>query len=108
MLQTFTKDQLEEIQNEKIRKLRINLQEEGIGSAMVGKRLVTVGDHDCSFNNWKEFLIAQIFDMGLNRFCEKTGWFKNELIENLANNPEDDSMWLDEAEQFFDAMEANY
>lgn len=58
------------------------------------------------YASWKEFLIAQIFIMGLKDFEKYTDWDERELIEQLAEIEDpDDDYWKQAAIDYFGGIE---
>lgn len=107
MWQTLNPDQIKLIKEQKQVEEQKSLAEDGISSAYEGNKLVTVGSGDRDYYDWKHFIVAQILRMGIDNFIAKTGWDKNELTEDLAEEDNDSVMWHDEAHDWFDAMDGD-
>lgn len=101
----LSNDQLQEIKAEKLYEEQQKLADQGISTAREEKTIVTIGDYDCDYLNWKEFILAQIFHLGYEQFCDETGWDKNELVEELSDSDCDDQEWVDTAVDNFDGMQ---
>lgn len=101
-------EQAAEINKENLIKTRRAYQEQGIGTAYEGKQLVTIGDSECDYDNWKEFIVAQLFRLGPNRLSDLTDWALDDLQEQIANTDPYDGTWLDAAQDGFDAIGGDY
>ena len=108
MIMTYSPEQMQEIKKNKLAKQQEQLAQCGISTAIVNGTLVTVGDYDRNYIDWKHFIIAQIARMGLSNYTEITGWDANELIEDIAEEEQGSNLWFDDAEKYFDAMEGDY
>ena len=92
----------------KLAKQQKQYAENGISTAIVNGKLVTVGDFDRNYNDWKHFIVSQIFNMGIVNFLNLTDWDINELVEDLAEEEQGSNLWCDDAEKYFNAMEGDY
>ncbi len=92
----------------KEKNLQFDYAEDGISSALENGQVVTIGDSECDYNNFKEFIVAQIFRLSLPRFIKITGWDKEELIDYLANVDPYDGIWKDDTMDYFDGVEGDY
>ena len=108
MIMTYSPEQMQEIKKNKLAKQQKQYAENGISTAVVNGTLVTVGDYDRNYIDWKHFIIAQIARIGLSNYSDMTGWDINELVEDLAEEEQGSNLWFDDAEKYFDAMEGDY
>ncbi|WP_288557786.1 hypothetical protein [uncultured Lactobacillus sp.] len=108
MLQNLTMEQMREIRNQRIAKEQDALAEQGISSAIENGEVVTIGNADCDYLDFKHFIVAQIAQRGFAWFIDKTGWDKDELIEDLAEQDSSNTVWQDDVEDFFNGKEGNY
>ena len=108
MLKNFSIEQMKEIKKNKLAKQQEQLAQCGISTAVVNGTIVTVGDYDRNYIDWKHFIIAQIARIGLSNYSDMTGWDINELVEDLAEEEQGSNLWFDDAEKYFDAMEGDY
>ena len=108
MIMTYLPEQMQEIKKNKLAKQQERLAQCGISTAVVNGKIVTVGDYDSNYIDWKHFIIAQIARMGLSNYTEITGWDANELVEDIAEEEQGSNLWFDDAEKYFDAMEGDY
>ena len=108
MIMTYSPEQMQEIKKIKLAKQQKQYAENGISTAIVNGKLVTVGDFDRNYNDWKHFIVSQIFNMGIVNFLNLTDWDINELVEDLAEEEQGSNLWFDDAEKYFDAMEGDY
>lgn len=108
MIMTYSPEQMQEIKKVKLAKQQKQLAQRGISTAVVNGTLVTVGDYDRNYIDWKHFIIAQIARIGLSNYSDMTGWDINELVEDLAEEEQGSNLWFDDAKKYFDAMEGDY
>ena len=108
MIMTYSPEQMQEIKKVKLAKRQKQLAQCGISTAVLNETLVTVGDYDRNYIDWKHFIIAQIARIGLSNYGDMTGWDINELVEDLAEEEQGSNLWFDDAEKYFDAMEGDY
>lgn len=81
---------------------------QGISSAVVDGFVVTVGDKDCDYISFKEFLVSRMAYIGMRRFANLTNLKLDELIKLITNEDPSESVWFKTAEKYFDAMEGDY
>lgn len=105
MIEIYSLEQMKMIRNQKRIEQQKEAAENGISTAIVCGQIVTIGD----YHSWKHFIVAQIVRLGFQRYVSLTGWDINELVDDLAGDagPNDD-VWLDDAKDYFNAVEANY
>lgn len=108
MLYIYNPEQVKEIKKEQRDKQQKSLAGQGISSAIENGQIVTVGDADRDYLDWKEFVLAQIARLGWQRYCNLTGWDIDELIEDLAEEDQDSTLWSDDAKDYFGAVEGDY
>lgn len=108
MLQNLTMEQKREIRKRKIAQKQEDIAERGQSSAVVNGLIVTIGDADCDYLDFKHFIVAQIARMGFSAYIAKTDWNTNELIYDLAEEESDSDIWFHDVEKYFDGMEGNY
>ena len=104
----MTREQAKTFREQQVLEEQRNLAEQGISSAFEGKFLVTIGDSSCDYYNFKHFITAQIFRMGLNKFVEKTDWAEDEVVEYLATVDQYDDLWKEQVIDYLGGMEGNY
>lgn len=106
MLKPLTTDQMIEIAKQKRTKEQLMLAEQGISTAVTHDQVVTIGlNHNCNYQDFKHFVVAQIFAMGVNKYIELTGWDADELCQDIAEEPSDSTIWRDDVLSWFDGME---
>lgn len=109
MVEIYSLEQMKMIRNQKRIERQKESAESGISTAVVCGQIVTIGDYDCNYHSWKHFAIAQIVRLGFQQYIALTGWDINELVEDLAGNDDPNAdIWLNDAKDYFDAVEANY
>ena len=108
MIEIMTREQAKTFREQQLLKEQRKLAEQGISSAFEGKFLVTIGDSSCDYYNFKHFINTQIFEMGIDKFVEKTDWYKKEVIEYLATVDQYDDLWEEQVMDYFGGMEGNY
>lgn len=109
MIEIYSLEQMKMIINQKRIELQKEAADSGISTAVVCGQIVTIGDYDCDYHSWKHFIVAQIVRLGFQRYVSLTGWDINELVDDLAGNADpNDDIWLDDAKDYFNAVEANY
>lgn len=108
MLQNLTMEQMKEIRRRKMAKEQEDLADQGRSSAVVNGLIVTIGDADCDYLDFKHFIVAQIARMGFSAYIAKTDWNTNELIYDLAEEESDSEIWTRDVINYFDGMEGNY
>lgn len=108
MLKSYTTEQMKEIRRQKIAEEQEALAEQGHSSAIEDGQLVTIGDADCDYLDFKHFLVAQIAKHGFTAYVSKTGWDITELVEDLAEEESDSDIWLEDVINYFDGKEGNY
>ena len=108
MIMTYSPEQMQEIKKVKLAKQQKQLAQCGISTAVVNGTLVTVGDYDRNYIDWKHFIIAQIARIGISNYSDMTGWDINELVEDLAEEEQGSNLWFDDAKKYFNAMEGDY
>lgn len=106
MIYVYTKEQAEEIAQMKRAKEQAELAKQGISSAIEGGQTVTIGNADCDYTSFKEFILAYIFKYGVKAYLAKTDWFENELIEDLAELDPNDDLWKEDIVNYFGGVEA--
>jgi hypothetical protein len=108
MLCAYNKQQIETIRDHQLAKKQVELAESGIGSAIVNNQIITIGDSECNYYDWKHFVIGQIFRMGISQYATETCWDIDELKEDLAEIDKDSEIWLADAENYFHGMEGEF
>ena len=108
MIEIMTREQAKTFREQQVLEEQRNLAEQGISSAFEGKFLVTIGDSSCDYYNFKHFITAQVFRMGLDKFVDKTDWAKDEVVEYLATVDQYDDLWKEQVIGYFGGMEGNY
>lgn len=109
MIEIYSLEQMKMIRNQKRIEQQKEAADSGISTAVVCGQIVTIGDYDCDYHSWKHFIVAQIVRLGFQRYVSLTGWDINELVDDLAGNADpNDDIWLDDAKDYFNAVEANY
>lgn len=103
-----TVDQAKIFKRQQLIDEQIELAESGISSAIEGDIVVTIGDADCDYLNWKHFLVAQMAQMGMKQFANYTEWPLDDLVEFVTNESPDNDEWFDTTENYFDGMRGNY
>ena len=108
MIQQLSLSQIKEIKIQKIADEQKNLAESGVSSALENGQVVTIGDSDRDYLDWKHFIVAQIARLGFSTYVAITGWDISELVEDLAEENGDNSVWQDDAIAYFNGVEGNY
>ena len=108
MIEIMTPEQAKFFREQQVLKEQRELAKQGISSAFEDKFLVTIGDSSCDYYNFKHFITAQIFRMGLDKFVDKTDWDKDEVIEYLATVDQYDDLWKEQVIDYFDGIEGDY
>lgn len=108
MLQPLTKEQAKQIKEDKQYEEQVSYAQSGVSTAIEGNLIVTIGDADSDYLDWKHFVVAQIFRLGIGQYCSKTGWDIEELVEDLAEEDQSSDIWRDDALEYFDGMEGDY
>lgn len=108
MLKNFSIEQMKEIKRQKQLKEQQEYAENGKSTAYEAGQLVTIGDADCDYLDYKHFVVAQIARLGFKGYVAITGWDISELVEVLAEDGPSSTNWRDDVIDFFDGMEGNY
>lgn len=108
MTEIMTREQEKFFKEQQVLKEQRELAKQGISSAFEDKVLMTIGDSSCDYYNFKHFITAQIFRMGLDKFVDKTDWDKDEVIEYLANLDKYDYLWEEQVLDYFGGMKGDY
>lgn len=108
MLSVFTKDQIKVLTDRIQYEKQQDFAASGIGTAIVNNRIVTIGDSECDYLDWKHFVVDQIFRMGISQYCAKADWIVPDLKEALAETDQDDDIWWDDAQDYFEGMKGDY
>lgn len=108
MLKNFSIEQMKEIKRQKQLKEQQEYAENGKSTAYEAGQLVTIGDADCDYLDYKHFVVAQIARLGFKGYVAITGWDISELVEDLAEDDPSSTNWRDDVIDFFDGMEGNY
>lgn len=107
MLKPFTPEQQIEAALRRRNAEQEELAKEGISSAVMGDQVVTIGDPDCNYNSFKHFIVAQIARLDIWGFADKYGWDLDELVEDLADEESDSSLWRQETMDHFNGVEGD-
>ena len=81
---------------------------DGISIAVVNGEIVTVGDSDCDYANFKAFCVDQMIRMGMKQFANKTEWPLYDMARCLTEEGPESDVWFDTAYEYFDAIEGDY
>ena len=108
MLKNFSIEQMKEIKRQKQLIEQQEYAENGKSTAYEAGKLVTIGDADCKYLDYKHFVVAQIARLGFKGYVAITGWDISELVEDLAEDDPSSTNWRDDVIDFFDGMEGNY
>lgn len=107
MLTRFSIEQKKEIKSQKQLKEQQKWAESGKSTAYEAGQLVTIGDADCDYLDYKHFVVAQIARMGFEAYEDLTSWDHDELVEDLAEEDSSNTVWKDDVMKYFDGMEGN-
>lgn len=107
MLTHFSIEQKKEIKSQKQLKEQQKWAESGKSTAYEAGQLVTIGDADCDYLDYKHFVVAQTARMGFEAYEDLTGWDHDELVEDLAEEDSSNTVWKDDVMKYFDGMEGN-
>lgn len=99
---------MKEIKRQKELKEQKEYADSGTSTAYENGKLVTIGDADCDYLDFKHFVIAQIARLGFEKYVALTGWDISELVEDLAEDDPSSTNWRDDVMKYFDGMEGNY
>lgn len=99
-------EQIKEVNAINFEKERRQYAQEGIATAIEGGKLVTIGNGECDYSNFKEFCTFQIMYMGFEEFADATEWEESDLADFLANVDSSDTVWKDIVMDYFNGMEA--
>lgn len=105
MLKPLTSEQKKLIKAKKIADEQAMLAQQGTSSAIENGSVVTIGNGDCDYGDFKHFVVAQIARMGFDNYEDLTGWDHDELIYDLAEEGPENGLWYDNVEDFFDGVE---
>lgn len=108
MLQTLTLEQWTHIQEEKRLKEQQEYAREGISTAIERDRIVTIGNADCDYLDFKHFIMAQIACIGFWKYANKYDWDIQELVYDIAEEDQDFDEWRQDTINYFGGMEADY
>lgn len=108
MLKNFSIEQMKEIKRQKQLKEQQEYAENGKSTAYEAGQLVTIGDADCDYLDYKHFVVAQIARLGFKGYVALTGWDISELVEYLAEEDSSNTVWENDVMDYFDGMEGNY
>lgn len=108
MFKPLTSEQKKLIREKKIADEQAMLAQQGVSSAVENGSVVTIGNGDCDYWDFKHFVVAQIARMGFEAYEDLTSWDHDELVEDLAEESSSSStVWKDDVMECFDGMEGN-
>ena len=105
MFKPLTSEQKKLIKEKKIVDEQAMLAQQGVSSAVEDGEVVTIGNGDCDYWDFKHFIVAQIARMGFKAYEDLTGWDHDELVYDLADCEPESQLWFDDVEDYFDGVE---
>lgn len=105
MLKPLTREQEKLIKAKKIADEQAMLAQQGVSSAIENGQVVTIGNGDCDYWDFKHFVVAQIARMGFDNYEDITGWDHDELIFDLSDYGPEDVLWREDVMGYFDGVE---
>lgn len=105
MLKPLTSQQEKLIRAKKIADEQAMLAQQGVSSAVENGGVVTIGNGDYDYWDFKHFIVAQIARMGFDNYEDLTGWDHDELIFDLSDYGPEDVLWREDVMGYFDGVE---
>lgn len=98
----YNADQMKLVKEARQHREEQALLDNGISYAYEDGQLATIGNADCDYCNYKEFIVHQVLTLGANRYCSITDWDRLELEQDLADVEDpNDPVWSDDIENYF-------
>lgn len=105
MFKPLTNEQKKLIREKKIADEQAMLAQQGISSAVENGQVVTIGNSDCDYWDFKHFVVAQIARMGFKAYEDLTCWDHDGLVYDLADCEPESQLWFNDVEDYFDGVE---